>query len=73
MEAKLGSVVTTDFAVHFLSLGNAGPIRARAALLRAEGEHALLRVELRDHGQDERLLSVATARTGLLDGPGSPA
>jgi acyl-coenzyme A thioesterase PaaI-like protein len=65
-------VVTTDFSVHFLSLGKAGPLRASAQVLRAEGDHALLRVELRDRGQDDRLLSVATARAGFLEGPGRP-
>jgi acyl-coenzyme A thioesterase PaaI-like protein len=64
-------VVTTDFSVHFLSLGTAGPIRASARLLRAEGDHALLRVELRDRGQENRLLSMATARAGVLGRPGN--
>ncbi len=65
-------VVTTDFSVHFLSLGKAGPLRANARVLRVDGDNTLLRVELRDRGQENRLLSVATARTGFLDGPGSP-
>jgi acyl-coenzyme A thioesterase PaaI-like protein len=59
-------VVTTDFSVHFLSLGKAGPLRASAQVLAAESDHALLRVEVRDRGNDDRLLSVATARAGIL-------
>jgi len=57
------TAVTTDFSVHFLSLGRVGPLKARARVLRADGPRALLRVEVRDRGQDDLLVSLATAQT----------
>lgn len=62
-------VATTDFAIHFLALGKKGPLRAHARVLRVRDEQALLRVELRDLGQADRLLSVATASAGPLGMP----
>lgn len=52
--------VSVDLAVNFLALGRVGPIRSRARLLRRDAASALLRVELRDVGEDDRLLTVAT-------------
>ena len=60
------AVHTTDFSVHFLSLGKVGPLRAQAQTLQAADGHALLRVELRDRGQEDRLLSLGTVRVGDL-------
>jgi uncharacterized protein (TIGR00369 family) len=50
-----------DLSVRFLALGRAGPVRSEATLLRHSDEAVLLRVALRDTGQDGRLVSMATA------------
>jgi uncharacterized protein (TIGR00369 family) len=52
--------VTTDLALNYLALGRGGPIRTNARVLRAEPAGALVRVELRDAGRDDRLMAVAT-------------
>jgi len=59
-------VVTTDLSLHFLALGKGGPFRARATRLRNERDAALFSLELRDLGQDDRLMAVATARVALV-------
>jgi acyl-coenzyme A thioesterase PaaI-like protein len=50
-----------DVAVRFLALGREGPIRTEPAVLRRGDGEMLLRVALHDRGQDDRLVSVATA------------
>lgn len=55
-----------DLAVRFLALAREGPVCARATLLRRRGDEGLLRVELRDAGQDDRVVSVATASARLV-------
>ncbi len=57
-------VATRDLAVHFLAIGRAGPLRTRATLLRRSQGEALLRIESRDAGADDRLCTVATATVG---------
>ena len=52
--------VATDFAINFLALGRIGPIRTRAEVLRPLAAGALVRVELRDAGRSDRLMTVAT-------------
>jgi acyl-coenzyme A thioesterase PaaI-like protein len=52
--------ITTDLAVHYLSLGKRGPIRSRARLLRRDAAGAVARVEVRDAGAEDRLTTVAT-------------
>jgi uncharacterized protein (TIGR00369 family) len=60
--AALGRpAVTRDLAVHFLAIGRTGPMRTRAELLRVAHDEALLRVESRDAGAEDRLCTVATA------------
>ena len=61
-----GPLHTTHLSVQFLSLGKAGPLRARARTLQAGDGHALLRVELRDLGQADRLVSLGTVHVGGL-------
>jgi uncharacterized protein (TIGR00369 family) len=60
-EATGEPCVTTDLAINYLALGRVGPIRTRARVLRRGPAGALLRVELRDPGADDRLVTVATA------------
>ena len=56
-----GDVRLAQLEIHYLKLGKVGPIRAQA---RCTGELAgggrLLRVELRDEGRDDALLTVAS-------------
>jgi acyl-coenzyme A thioesterase PaaI-like protein len=59
-------VATSDLSVHFLSLGKVGPFRTRASRLRSDGDAALFSVELRDLGQDDRLMAVASARVARV-------
>jgi len=59
-------VATRDLAVHFLAIGRRGPLRTRAVLLRRAGDDALLRIESRDAGADDRLCTVATATVGAF-------
>ncbi|MBW2231078.1 MAG: hypothetical protein JRG92_11330 [Deltaproteobacteria bacterium] len=53
--------VTTDLSIHYLALGRFGPIRTTSRLLRVLPDSALVRVEVRDAGADDRLVCVATA------------
>ncbi len=53
--------VTTDFSIHFLALGRKGPLVSAARVLRDHSGDALLRIEIRDEGAENRLISVATA------------
>lgn len=64
--AKAGSLLGTracvdDLAVRFLALAREGPVHARTALLRRGDGAVLLRVELRDAGVHDRVVTVATA------------
>jgi uncharacterized protein (TIGR00369 family) len=65
---RLGAPVrTTDLAVTYLAQGKVGPVTTGAELLRADGDGATWRVEVRDSGTD-RLMSVATATSAPLPG-----
>ncbi|MBW2423207.1 MAG: hypothetical protein JRG86_03115 [Deltaproteobacteria bacterium] len=48
-------------AIHYLKLGRVGPIRAESCPIGETNEGVLLRVSLFDEGQDDALLTVATA------------
>lgn len=52
--------VGVDLAINYLALGRVGPIRSRGRVLRRDPAGALVRVELRDAGAEDRLLAVAT-------------
>jgi uncharacterized protein (TIGR00369 family) len=56
-----GKASVDDLATRFLALARAGPVRSHAEVLRHGDGSALLRIELRDAGQDDRLVTVATA------------
>ncbi len=58
--------VTTDFTIHYLALGKVGPLRTEARVLRLDVASALVRVEVRDAGADDRLVAVATATSEPL-------
>jgi len=60
--ARVGSpLVTTDLTAHYLALGNVGPVRSEAVVLRSAADELVARVELRDQGQGGRLCTVVTA------------
>ena len=54
-------VATEDLAIHYLELSRVGPVHSRVRILRRSNRVTLLRVELHDAGDNDRLLSVATA------------
>jgi uncharacterized protein (TIGR00369 family) len=57
-------LVTSDLITHYLSPGRVGPVVASAEVLGRRGREHLVRVIVRDHGADDRLLveSVLTVR-----------
>jgi acyl-coenzyme A thioesterase PaaI-like protein len=59
-EAMCPDLVATDIAVHFLSQLKVGPARSRGTVSRAGDEHAVVAVELVDHGADDQVLTLAT-------------
>ena len=58
--------VVTDLEIHYVGQSGPGPIRSTATRLRADADHCVSRVELRDVGADDKLLTVATVHTGRL-------
>lgn len=50
-----------DVAVDYLELARVGPVRTRARILRRSADTALVYTELRDAGDGDRLLTIATA------------
>ena len=55
------ALVTEDLAIHYLELSRVGPVRTRARILRRTNQATLVRIELHDAGDNNRLLSIATA------------
>jgi uncharacterized protein (TIGR00369 family) len=53
--------VCLDLGINYLSLGKVGPIRAVPRVLRAEPTWCLVAIEVRDHGNDDRLMTVVRA------------
>lgn len=49
-----------DLQIHYLSQARSGPVRTRTDTVRADGHHALCRIEAYDTGADDQLLAVAT-------------
>lgn len=60
-----GDVTTLDLAINYLSLARKGPVRTSVRVLREGDREALLRVELRDAGSDDKLCTVATTLVRL--------
>jgi uncharacterized protein (TIGR00369 family) len=54
-----GGAATTDAVLHFLAPGRIGPVTASARVVGDRADGALLRVEVRDEGADDRLVAVA--------------
>ena len=59
--------IVTDLAVHYLSPGRVGPIVATASSAGHRGPDHLVRVEVRDHGADDRLMALAMTTVRRLD------
>lgn len=56
--------VTRDMTLHYLALGKTGPLETEAEILSQSEHAALVRVEILDRGQANRLILVATLRVG---------
>jgi acyl-coenzyme A thioesterase PaaI-like protein len=54
--------VVTDLDVRYLAMGRIGPVYSRAWFV-GEPEHGTIHVELRDRGNDDRLMTALLART----------
>jgi uncharacterized protein (TIGR00369 family) len=54
-----GGAATTDTVLHFLSPGRVGPVTATAFPYGRRADGVLVRVEVRDTGNDDRLMAVA--------------
>jgi uncharacterized protein (TIGR00369 family) len=54
-----GGVTTTDAVLHFLAPGRVGPVVARVLPVGERPDGALVRVEVRDLGAEDRLLASA--------------
>lgn len=64
IEAAAGTVrpgmVAADVQLHYLSQVEAGPAVTRATVLRDAADHTVVRVEVVDAGNDDRVLTLAT-------------
>lgn len=58
-------LLTSDLEIHYLSQGRKGPFRTRAEVVRRTAETVLTRVEVRDRGAKDRLISVAMNTAAL--------
>lgn len=56
-----GPAATTDLALHFLSPGRVGPLRARGRVLGRRGDGHLVRVTAHDTGRGDALVALAAA------------
>jgi acyl-coenzyme A thioesterase PaaI-like protein len=56
-----GGTATTDAVLHFLAPGRVGPVHARVSVVGPRPDGALVRVEVRDRGADDRLVAFAVA------------
>jgi acyl-coenzyme A thioesterase PaaI-like protein len=54
-------------AIHYLSPGRVGPVVATATSAGRRHDEHLVRVEIRDHGADDRLMSLAMATVRAVD------
>jgi uncharacterized protein (TIGR00369 family) len=65
--AATGKPLTTrDMTIHYLAQGKVGPFRTRARVLRKTNDMAVSRIEVRDKGANDRLLTVGM-NTATLD------
>jgi uncharacterized protein (TIGR00369 family) len=60
--------VVDDLDVRYLRSARVGPARAEARLLQLTDAHALVEVETRDRGNENRVVSYVSARCAALDG-----
>jgi uncharacterized protein (TIGR00369 family) len=68
VRAATGSRMTTaDLTIHYLAPGRFGPFTTAARVLRANGASVLSRVEVKDAGDNYRIIAVAM-NTAVLEG-----
>jgi acyl-coenzyme A thioesterase PaaI-like protein len=66
--ASTGNRMTTvDLILHYLSPGRFGPFTTEVQVLRSNGVSALSRVEVKDAGDDDRIIAVAMNTAALED------
>jgi acyl-coenzyme A thioesterase PaaI-like protein len=71
-DAELGRPTTcVDLEINYLTLGRIGPIRAVPRVLRSEPDWCLVAIEVRDHGNEDRLMTVVRAVAVAADGSGA--
>lgn len=61
------SGATRDLTLHYLAQGKTGPLETRTRVLAREGRSTLVRVEIVDRGENDRLILTATNRVRALD------
>ena len=69
-DAALGRpTACLDLEINYLTLGRIGPIRAVPRVLRTEATWCLVAIEVRDHGNEDRLMTVVRAVAAAIDAP----
>ncbi len=53
-----GSWQTRDLIIHYMTPGIKGPFATRTEVLRSDNQHALMRIEVLDRGDDDRLMAI---------------
>ena len=49
---------TRDLTIHYMTPGIIGPFETKTEILRSDSQHALVRIEVLDRGDDDRLMAV---------------
>ena len=65
--APTPGVIVTDLVIHYMSPGRTGPVIATAEVIGMRGRDALVRIEARDRGAEDRLMTLAVATVHALD------
>ena len=63
-EAICPGLIVNDLQMRYLSQLKVGPSRSAARILRRSGDHAVVEITLHDAGNEDKILSVATATLG---------
>lgn len=70
-EATGNRLTTVDLILHYLSPGRFGPFTTNAQVIRSNRDSALSRVEVKDAGDDHRIIAVAMNMAALEGGAGT--
>ena len=60
-------LIVSDLVIHYMSPGRAGPIAATAVVIGRRGRDVLVRIDARDRGAEDRLMTLAVATVHALD------